>query len=563
MKRISFIFLSMLLLLQSCSDISKNLSLAEDLMIERPDSSLMILDEIDYRQIGSRKNMAKYALLYTQAKDKNYIDETDMSLISNAKAYYEDSDDIKSKFLSYYYYGRVLCNNKDFAEAMIVYTQAEEMLEELDDNYLAGLLYTQIGNIYRDYYYYNKCLDAFLLAYRYYSIAELKSHMAYALLDIGIAYWNIEDIRNAEHYIIRALESAIELKDEHLEKVCYENLIVLYDKVGEISKCGNKIDEYALRFNTKLLSPKSLASIASYGAKIGRTEHVDDYLRSAWGRTYNTSDSIALFFQSANIMKTMGQTEEALRYFKEGIIVQNRQLHQAMQQPILSTQNKYFQHQAEYNSYRLHKNKQIYLILTITLLLILLIISMYIRHRFIIKETEISKYIDLASELQSAIQDKDIRLSEISVREEANNTMITEMHSHIAELFHKQYELLDKLSNTYYETHGFSREKDSIYEQVKSEINKFANDKRSIIQLEKIVNTYKRNVIHIIREEIPNISERDIKLLCYIYAGFSAKSISIFIGETTGNILTRKYRLRSKIVRLNTPSINIMLQEMP
>ena len=97
---------------------------------------------------------------------------------------------------------------------------------------------------------------------------------------------------------------------------------------------------------------------------------------------------------------------------------------------------------------------------------------MYIRHRFIIKETEISKYIDLASELQSAIQDKDIRLSEISVREEANNTMITEMHSHIAELFHKQYELLDKLSNTYYETHGFSREKDSIYEQVKSEINK-------------------------------------------------------------------------------------------
>ena len=115
MKRISFIFLSMLLLLQSCSDISKNLSLAEDLMIERPDSSLMILDEIDYRQIGSRKNMAKYALLYTQAKDKNYIDETDMSLISNAKAYYEDSDDIKSKFLSYYYYGRILCNNKDLS----------------------------------------------------------------------------------------------------------------------------------------------------------------------------------------------------------------------------------------------------------------------------------------------------------------------------------------------------------------------------------------------------------------------------------------------------------------
>ena len=220
MKRISFIFLSMLLLLQSCSDISRNLSLAEDLMIERPDSSLMILNEIDYRQIGSRKNMAKYALLYTQAKDKNYIDEIDISLISKAKEFYEDSDDIRSKFLSYYYYGRILCNNEDYTEAMIVYIQAEEMLEKLDDNYLAGLLYTQIGNIYRDYYYYNKCLDAFLLAYSYYSICELNLHMAYALLDIGIAYWNIEDTHNAEQYIVRALESAIELKDKHLEKIC-------------------------------------------------------------------------------------------------------------------------------------------------------------------------------------------------------------------------------------------------------------------------------------------------------------------------------------------------------
>ena len=563
MKRISFIFLSMLLLLQSCSDISRNLSLAEDLMIERPDSSLMILNEIDYRQIGSRKNMAKYALLYTQAKDKNYIDEIDISLISKAKEFYEDSDDIRSKFLSYYYYGRILCNNEDYTEAMIVYIQAEEMLEKLDDNYLAGLLYTQIGNIYRDYYYYNKCLDAFLLAYSYYSICELNLHMAYALLDIGIAYWNIEDTHNAEQYIVRALESAIELKDKHLEKICYENLIVLYDKIGDIHKCGNKIDELTLRFNTKLLSPISLGSIANYGAKTGQIEHAEDYLRSAWERTDNTSDSIALFFQSANIMEVIGKTEEALRYFKEGVIVQNKQLHHAMQQPILSTQNKYFQHQAEYNSYRLHKNKQIYIILTITLLLVVLIISMYIRHRFIIKETEISKYIDLAAELQATIQDKDTRLSEISVREEANNTMITEMHSHIAELFHKQYELLDKLSNTYYETHGFSREKDSIYEQVKSEINKFANDKRSNTQLEKIVNTYKRNVIHIIRSEIPNISERDIKLLCYIYAGFSAKSISIFIGETTGNILTRKYRFRTKIIKLNTPNVNILLQEMP
>ena len=141
--------------------------------------------------------------------------------------------------------------------------------------------------------------------------------------------------------------------------------------------------------------------------------------------------------------------------------------------------------------------------------------------------------------------------------------MVSDMHRQIAELFEKQYELLDKLSNTYYETQGVSKEKESIFKQVKSEIDKFATDKRSIAQLEKIVNTYKRNVIGLVRSEISNISERDITLLCYVYAGFSAKSISIFIGETTSNILTRKSRLRSKIAKLETPNAKVILEEMP
>ena len=238
-----------------------------------------------------------------------------------------------------------------------------------------------------------------------------------------------------------------------------------------------------------------------------------------------------------------------------------------MQQPIVSIQKDYFQSEAEYNSYRLKKNLQIYLALSIIVLLILLIVFMYMRHRFLRKDLEISKYMDLASELQVSIRDKEAKISEISERisasEEAHISQINEMSGHISELFHKQYELLDKLSNTYYEMHGCNKEKESIYEQVKSEINKFANDKKTMDQLERIVNTYKNNVMSHIREEIHSISERDIKLLCYIYAGFSAKSISIFVGETTGNILTRKYRLRNKITRLNTPNAEIMLQEMP
>lgn len=536
-------------------------------MIERPDSSLSILNGIDISQTASCRNRARFALLLTQARDKNYIDETDISLINTAKMYYEESDNVRYKFLSYYYYGRILYNNGDYTHAMIAYTQAEDMLNELNDNYLAGLLYSEIGSIYRIYYDYNKCLDAFQSAYNYYSLCALESHLAYALLDIGIAYWNIDNPKLAEEHINKALEVALNSNDEYLERICYQNLIILYDKIGDTMKCGLIVDTLTSKYDYQLFSSGCLGSISSYYAETKNYNLSRSYFVYAWDKTSNAIDSTALFFKSANILKRMGRIDEALVNFEYGTKFQNEQLRIALQQPILSSQKEYFERQAEHTAYRLKKNMQICITISVIVLLSVIVVGMYARHRVLTKDLEISKYMDLATELQASIKEKEHKLSEISEhisnQAEIHNSMIKEMHGQIAELFDKQYELLDKLSNTYYETHGCSREKESIYEQVRTEINKFASDKRSIAQLEKIVNTYKRNVINLIRNEIPKISDRDIKLLCYIYAGFSAKSISIFIGETTGNILTRKYRLRAKITKLNTPSMDIILQEMP
>lgn len=565
---ISIIILALCLV--ACNRHSKHwetLMQVETFIVQRPDSALAVLEHINISDLKGKEERARYALLYTQAKDKNYIDETDLSLISEAQKYYKESDNVRYRFLSLYYYGRVLCNNSDFHKAIIAYTEAEALLEKLGDENLSGLLYVQIGNIYRITHDYDKCLEAYKSAYNHYSKAKLDSHMAYSLLDIGIAYWNLTDTAIAEEYFTQSLMMAKALNDEYLERICYENLFVLYDEIDENEKCTNITFELNEKFNSSLFSPVCLASMASYNAKIGDYESIDKYLIEAWNGTQNKSDSIALYFQSANIMKIIGNTDKALDYFEKGINLQNEELRYAMQQPIVSIQKDYFQNQAEYNSYRLKKNLQIYVTLSIIVFLILLIVFMYMRHRFLKKDLEISKYMDFAADLQVSLQDKEAKLTEISehisAKEEAHSLQINEMSRHIAELFRKQYELLDKLSNTYYETHIFNKEKESIYEQVKSEINKFANDNKSMAKLEKIVNTYKNNVMSHIREEIHSISERDIKLLCYIYAGFSAKSISIFVGETTGNILTRKYRLRNKITRLNTPNAEIMLQEMP
>lgn len=375
---ISIIILALCLV--ACNRHSKHwetLMQVETFIVQRPDSALAVLEHINISELKGKEERARYALLYTQAKDKNYIDETDLSLICEAQKYYKESDNVRYRFLSLYYYGRVLCNNSDFHKAIIAYTEAEALLEKLGDENLSGLLYVQIGNIYRDFHEYNKSLEAYKSAYYHYSIVGLEPHMSYALLDIGIAYWNIANTTIAEEYIIKSLRLAESMNDEYLERICYENLVVLYDEIDEIEKCKTMVAILNDRFDRSLFSSVCLASMANHYARTQNLEHSDSFLAEAWQRAHNKSDSIALYFQSANIMKTIGNVDKALNYFEDGIILQNDKLHIAMQQPIVSIQKDYFQSEAEYNSYRLKKNLQIYITLSIIVFLILLIVFMY------------------------------------------------------------------------------------------------------------------------------------------------------------------------------------------
>ena len=73
----SVILLAILLLpvFTCCSKrISKTMDVAESCMTDPSDSSLVLLESINDGEIRSKANRARYALLYSQALDKNYID---------------------------------------------------------------------------------------------------------------------------------------------------------------------------------------------------------------------------------------------------------------------------------------------------------------------------------------------------------------------------------------------------------------------------------------------------------------------------------------------------------
>ena len=93
-KHIASISILFFIILQvGCnSTVSRNKELisVEQLMSERPDSALVILQSIDTLSLKSSADKALYSLLYVQAQDKNYIDTQDATQIQRAVIFYKN-----------------------------------------------------------------------------------------------------------------------------------------------------------------------------------------------------------------------------------------------------------------------------------------------------------------------------------------------------------------------------------------------------------------------------------------------------------------------------------------
>lgn len=63
---------------------------AEALMEQHADSALMALDSLDRKQLRGARRRALHGLLLTQARDKNFIDQTSDTLIAPAVSYFDD-----------------------------------------------------------------------------------------------------------------------------------------------------------------------------------------------------------------------------------------------------------------------------------------------------------------------------------------------------------------------------------------------------------------------------------------------------------------------------------------
>lgn len=120
---------------------------AEELMIERPDSALHILQDIDILTLNSPADKALYSLLFVQTLDKNYIDTEDDAQIRIAVNFYKDSKDDYHKMLSYYYLARIYENAQEYSSAITNLLKAEKVAIASEDNFYPWLICRSFSDI--------------------------------------------------------------------------------------------------------------------------------------------------------------------------------------------------------------------------------------------------------------------------------------------------------------------------------------------------------------------------------------------------------------------------------
>ncbi|MBQ8239496.1 MAG: hypothetical protein IJZ38_01450 [Bacteroides sp.] len=379
-----------LLLLTGCNapnQVTDDLIRAEAWMNEHPDSALNLLKGIEQPELQTREHHAHYALLYSQALDKNYIDLTSDSLINIAVDYYKDRDDVRAKFLSYYYQGRIYTNANNLTQATLAYMEAEQLVDELGDDFAAGLLYDQMGDIFQEYYDFSKALESYQYATTCYQKANKPLHKLYGMLSQSGIYKSMNKDTDSFHILYNILVEAKEINQTSVIRSCLGDLIILCLKMNKhqeaISFYNNLINNYSIEQMTSSL----YANLSLLMAREKNMEKSQFYMNEAWKRAKNQSDSIHLYYISAQVEQLSSSYQKAFSDLEQSITLQNRSVRESLQQPILTTQMDFLRQKMELQKYKAQSEKQMRII-GVVLTILLAVAAVYAVSVYIKRQRE-------------------------------------------------------------------------------------------------------------------------------------------------------------------------------
>lgn len=529
---ISFLFAGIFF---ACTDpnVENQLSMAESLIIEHPDSSVSILTQMDTTGI-SKAQAARQELLflYTQLIYGNQIPIDSTGIAEGDKAFVRkfNNDEIKWLIIK-----SSEANRSGNPVARIELLKDAEFLAIQSNNKVdLGIIYLYLSKVYEQgfngtvsKYYADKALAIF---------KDLKWHskIREARMAIVGAYCADSDYKSALDTLI-AMQPEVMANAHDSDKVYFlDQLARLYDEDGQSAKA---IEVWHSIYDGKEISANTLAHWANAYYHLNELDSAYSFIQRANMLPHNNADEYLCRNVEYAILDKMGRKKElteidSLRTVASNNIMTERQLEESS----LALNIKYDSATRQAWVEASEARNRAYIALLIALLSIVAGVASYVflkkRNRLLQLEHE-NDILKIES-LQNNLFKSDSR----------NNAMSTR----ISELFKTRFNLIDGLATTYFECKDTKQEQKRIYSEVKTALSNFGT-KEAVDELTEIVNGYHENLMEHFKTDFPKISPAQFKIALYLFCGFSLSAISIFTDTEIRNLYVYKSRLKSTITK--------------
>ncbi len=247
MRKLPFFAILVLLLFLAChrrNETDELLQHAQNLIeAYHPDSAQTLLENsIDlYSSLNAEQN-ARYAVLMTQVRNKNYVKQTSDSLIRIAIEYYDANPrkNVAMRAAAHYYYGVVQREMGNQLGAVKQYLKALPLAKEVDDKKLQSLIVANLGVAC---YYNDLNVEADSLFREAATLCEAVgdtlgwtfnlNYLSNAIIEKDITRFD-----ESENYLLQALSLYQQSGRKRLstERCLVRTLVFLYERVDSVDK---------------------------------------------------------------------------------------------------------------------------------------------------------------------------------------------------------------------------------------------------------------------------------------------------------------------------------------
>lgn len=540
-----------LLLFPSCrrqsGDIDSFLHNAESLMNEHPEDALSIIRHIDRRKIYSSASEARYALLYSQALDKNYVDVTSDSLTAVAVNYYDRHGTKHERAMAHYYQGRVFSNAGNFDAAIRSYSLAEDAASGTDDYYLLGLINNAVGNLHFEQYDLDEALQRDQQAASFFHRAQSPYNEALAYIGVGTVYSLKGDNEQMEIVYNKAIEIYKELNATDKILPLYEDIII-ETKLNtgiDLSSIKRDLRHYYTIYNNGRIPIQSMGLWQGIYLKANELDSArlcgEIILRNR--QAFNAHKIAGCYSLLERIEMARGNYPEAYRYVKQYIAVMDSINQEKEEALVLELEQKYRNRilNQSYENLKQHNDQQRIITGLVLLFSLSLLVAglLYLRKW---RENAALKMREAEAEKESlgrACRELQEQLGTVGDRVDTDDEQERQLFDALEERMVVLRNWVDK-AETMKPALFMKSFRDYMTVNVKS--------KHALSDLQYVVNRKYFGVVDYLKAHYPELRKQDLDLCCLLCFGFSQHGICyLYNYEDIGSCYNKRSRLRKKL----------------